>query len=70
MKKHRIQFDFTTDRVEALDSLVAATDATSRAEVVRDALALYRHLGPALLAGHEVYIRGPDGRETRILLAR
>jgi len=37
----RLQFDFSSEAVNKLDNMVRATEAASRAEVVRNALRLY-----------------------------
>ncbi len=39
--KQRIQFDFTADSMKRLEDLKEKTDATTKAEVVRNALKLY-----------------------------
>jgi hypothetical protein len=39
--KQRIQFDFTPESMKRLESLKEKTDATTKAEVVRNALRLY-----------------------------
>ena len=39
--KQRIQFDFTTESMKRLENLKEKTDATTKAEVVRNALKLY-----------------------------
>lgn len=39
--KQRIQFDFTPESMKRLESLKDITDATTKAEVVRNALRLY-----------------------------
>lgn len=54
----RVQFDFREDAVSDLDTLVERTRATSRAEVVRRALDVYRNLLDAAEAGEPVIFRG------------
>jgi hypothetical protein len=39
--KQRIQFDFTAESMKRLEDLKEKTDATTKAEVVRNALKLY-----------------------------
>ncbi len=39
--KQRIQFDFTAESMKRLENLKEVTDATTKAEVVRNALRLY-----------------------------
>lgn len=39
--KQRIQFDFTPESMKRLENLKEKTDATTKAEVVRNALRLY-----------------------------
>jgi metal-responsive CopG/Arc/MetJ family transcriptional regulator len=43
-KKERVQFDITTDRLEELDAIVEKTGASTRAEVLRDAMRFYEWL--------------------------
>jgi hypothetical protein len=42
--KERLQFDFSTEALKRLDDIKAKTDASTRAETVRDALRLYEWL--------------------------
>jgi metal-responsive CopG/Arc/MetJ family transcriptional regulator len=66
-KTARVQFDFKPQALDVLDRLVQRTDATSRAEVVRKALALYKMTLQAQDQGKEVYFIKGDERE-RLLL--
>lgn len=63
----RVQFDFEDRAVQQLDSLVVATGASSRAEVVRRALQTYTALLEATKEGAEIAIRKP-GKVDRVLL--
>ena len=56
-KNQRLQFDFSPQVVEALDRLVKATNATSRAELLRKALALYDAVVDCRDTGAKVIIR-------------
>jgi hypothetical protein len=69
-QKKRLQFDFTLEAVQGLKALAVATGVTTTADVVRHAISLYAHLGPAMQRGAEVIIREQDGRETKVILAR
>lgn len=66
--RKRVQFDFESRALEALDSLKSALAANTRAEVVRKALRL---LGKAVEIedqGGELVLRGKDGKERVFLL--
>jgi len=42
--KERLQFDFSTEALKRLDDIKEKTDASTRAETVREALRLYEWL--------------------------
>jgi len=42
--KERLQFDFSTEALQRLDDIKEKTDATTRAEAVRNALRFYEWL--------------------------
>ena len=67
MEKHRLQFDFSEKATQRLDEMVEKLHASSRAEVVRKALALLDHVSQAQEQGGEVIIRTGD-REKELLL--
>jgi metal-responsive CopG/Arc/MetJ family transcriptional regulator len=68
MEKHRLQFDFSEKATQRLDEMVEQLHASSRAEVVRKALALLDHLSQAREQGGVVIIRtGERERELLIL---
>ena len=66
MEKRRLQFDFSDEAVQRLDKLAVDLDASSRAEVVRRALALLDRLVEAEKSGGKVLIR--DGISERELI--
>ena len=67
MEKHRLQFDYSEKATQRLDEMVEKLHASSRAEVVRKALALLDHVSQAQEQGGEVIIRTGD-REKELLL--
>ena len=56
-RKHRLQFDLTGKALSELDSLKDDSNATTRAEVVRDALRLYRWFIDQRAIGFSVHLR-------------
>ena len=60
----RIQLDMPPRSVERLNSLKDRTEASSYAEVMRNALRLYEAVIQELEAGREFYIREPSGALT------
>ena len=65
--KRRLQFDFTPGAVEQLDALQERLGASTRAEVVRKALALLDHTVQAQEKGGALVVRTPDGREKELV---
>lgn len=63
--KHRLQFDFDDHDYAALKSMVRR--GGTMAQVVRRALAMYRHIAPAIANGASVVLRNPDGTETLLV---
>ena len=61
--------DMSERALAQLDELQAATDAASRAEVVRNALKIYAFIVEQRAQGHEVsLVRSKGRRETRVSL--
>jgi hypothetical protein len=58
--KQRIQFDFTADSMKRLEDLKEKTDATTKAEVVRNALKLYEWFVTQIDPSHIVEIKDKD----------
>jgi hypothetical protein len=56
-KVKRLQFDFAEKAVKQLDDMVEMTDASSRAEVVRNALRLYEYIIKGTEEGYDFKIR-------------
>lgn len=67
-RTQRVQFDFHPKAIARLDELVDETGATSRAEVVRRALALYDQFLTAEKSGKRAVFREEDGSEQAILI--
>lgn len=69
-EKHRIQIDFTPAARDSLRALTEATGSGTMTETIRNAMALYEVLGPAILRGAAIIVRERDGSEARVVLAR
>lgn len=61
----RLTVTFEPRAVERLDRL--ATGGRSKSDVIREALALEEVFRDAQAAGETLFIRSPDGTETRIV---
>jgi metal-responsive CopG/Arc/MetJ family transcriptional regulator len=59
--KTRVQFDFSNDSLKRLDKLVIKTGATTRAELIRKALALYSEVLDAEERSAKFMFRESDG---------
>ena len=55
--RHRLQFDVEDEQLRWIDSLKEQARASSRAEVVRDALRLYQWLLEQRKSGYEIELR-------------
>ena len=67
-EKVRLQFDFNQEAVEKLDELKERLGASSRAEVIRRALALMDRVSTSSRAGAEITIKGPKGDQQHLVL--
>jgi hypothetical protein len=61
LKKNRVQLDFAPRSMDRLNALKAKTEATSYAEVVKNALRLYEALIEESEAGKQFLVRDKDG---------
>ena len=59
--KTRVQFDFAQNALEALDQLQVQTNASSRAEVVRNALGIMKWVVGHVLKGNEIKVHRKKG---------
>ena len=59
--KQRIQFDFTPESMTRLENLKEKTDATTKAEVVRNALRLYEWFVSQVDPNNIVEIKDKEG---------
>lgn len=57
-KPIRVQFDFAPNALARLNELVDKTEATSRADVIRNALRLYEWLTDKALEGKSISLNG------------
>jgi hypothetical protein len=60
-KKNRVQLDFAPRSMERLNALKAKTEATSYAEVVKNALRLYEALIEETESGKQFLVRDENG---------
>jgi len=60
-KKDRVQLDFAPRAMERLNALKAKTEASSYAEVVKNALRLYEGLIEEVESGKQFLVRDKDG---------
>ncbi|MET0754374.1 MAG: ribbon-helix-helix protein, CopG family [Pyrinomonadaceae bacterium] len=67
-EKARVQFDFTLDALDKLDHIKDATNASTRAEVIRQALKLYIKVLEADQRGARVMFEEKDGRQAELML--
>lgn len=65
-KKVRVQFDFHPAALARLDDLTSRVGASSRAETLRRAVALYDRLVEAEDLGQELVLRTKQGHERTI----
>jgi hypothetical protein len=61
VQKSRVQLDFTPRSIERLNALKLKTEATSYAEVVKNALRLYEALIEETESGKQFLTRDKDG---------
>jgi hypothetical protein len=59
--KQRIQFDFTPESMKRLENLKEKTDATTKAEVVRNALRLYEWFVTQIDPNSTIEIKDKEG---------
>ena len=62
-KKERVQLDFTSEALMRLDDIKAKTEATNRAEVIRQALRLYEWFINEVDADYTIQVLGKDEKE-------
>jgi hypothetical protein len=61
VQKNRVQLDFAPRSMERLNALKVKTEATSYAEVVKNALRLYEALIEETESGKQFLVRDKDG---------
>jgi hypothetical protein len=64
--KHRVQLDFSDEAFEELEALQRNLGATSRAEVVRDALGILRWAVHHLREGNAIIVERKDGERVEV----
>ena len=65
-KEYKLQFRFSTDAVERLDSIARKTRSSTRAEVIRNALRLYEYILDQTEGGYQVQL--VKGREKKTIV--
>jgi hypothetical protein len=72
--KYRVQLEFSVEALQELNALQKTLRASSRAEVVRNALGVLRWVTKHLIAGDEIIVEKADGTKSDVefpfLLAR
>jgi hypothetical protein len=61
-EKIRVTFEFSPEALIRLDALKLATQATTRAEIVRSSLRVYEWIVNQALAGNVIIVNDKDGR--------
>lgn len=69
-KKERIQFDFSVDALQRLDTIKQITGATSKAEVVREALKFYEWLVTEVNEGNTVKVFNESNEAVAVFKAK
>ena len=65
-KKAKYQLSLGIEEAASLDDLQRETEASSRSEVVREALALYRHVVDGTKKGGAIAIQNADGTTAQV----
>lgn len=65
-KKERLQFDFSPEALKRLDAMKEHAHATTRAEVVRDALRVYEWLLTEVQPSHTIIVVDDNAEVTRV----
>jgi hypothetical protein len=72
--KYRVQLEFSVEALQELNALQKTLRASSRAEVVRNALGVLRWVTKHLIAGDKIIVEKADGTKSDVefpfLLAR
>jgi hypothetical protein len=64
--KYRVQLDFSEEAFQELNALQKKLQASSRAEVVRNALGVLRWVTKHLIAGDTIVIEKADGTKSDV----
>jgi len=65
-EKYRVQLDFSKEALEELDSLQEKLHASSRAEVVRNALGVLKWATNHVLAKNRIVVEKKDGERAEV----
>jgi hypothetical protein len=68
--KQKVQFEFTSDALRRLDGLKDEVEASTRAEVVRNALKLYEWFVAQAKANRIIDVQDEDGHSLRRIEAK
>ncbi len=66
-QKHRIPLDFSAEAFQELKQITTQGRCESYAEAIRFGLALFRWFIEQMRIGNEVFVRGKDGSEEKIV---
>ena len=64
--KYRVQLDFSEEAFAELNELQEKLNASSRAEVVRNALGVLRWVTNHLLEGDKIFVERKDGTHSEV----
>ncbi len=64
----KVQFSFTPATLEVIENLQSLTNASSMAEVIRNALFIYNWAVQTSVSGIEIYTITPEGVPNKVIL--
>lgn len=65
-KEYRVQLDFSEDAFRELNELQKQLSASSRAEVIRNALGVLRWVARHLLEGNKIVVETKEGKRVEV----
>ena len=65
-RKYRVQLDFAADAFNELNDLMKRLGASSRAEVIRNALGVLRWVTKHLSEGSKIVVERKDGKRVEV----
>jgi len=64
----RLQFELSEDAIERLNNLKKSTDASSKAEVIRNSLRVYEYISAMIKEGYELEFKKDKKKVTIVAL--